>query len=589
MRLRAARRPTIETCCRRSRRGADQALRSARGIDDVTFSVMTGEVFGFLGPNGAGKTTTIRTLLGLLRPTAGTARILGHDVWRDGVAARARTGFLPGEFAFDEQVTGEELLDLFADLRGIGDRAFARSLAGRFEADLRRPLGELSRGNRQKIGLIQALVHRPPVVVMDEPTAGLDPLMQEEFARLVGELRADGTTVFLSSHNLAEVERMCDRVGILRDGRLAAVESVEAITGRALRHVTASLRRPCARRRVPAACRREQPDGRRARAPLPAGRRAGGGRAHGRPPPPDRHRDRASVARGDVRRRLRPSGGGAGRMTTVNASQAPDAHPLAAVRRLRRPPQALRAARVGAAARPHGGHGGGGLPEHPGLIPARRADQGLSGRAQGGLRHLGRELQQHLGLPRRRAVQHDRAVHRGRLHDPRDRDGHLRRRAPRRPRRDAQRARPPPPPAAGQLAGGAAILLAIALVLGRSPRPRLTCSASIWPIGDTLAGILNLWPLGLFFGGVTLLLAGLTRRPAVVGGGAAGVLAVMYLMEVLGKLSDAFGAVDGLSAFHYYGSAIEDGLDLGSFAILVVAGALLAAAGCVLFERRDVG
>jgi beta-exotoxin I transport system ATP-binding protein len=223
--------PAIET------RGLTKRYGAARGIDDVSFGVAAGEVFGFLGPNGAGKTTTIRTLLGLLRPTAGTARILGFDAWRDGVAARARTGFLPGEFAFDEQVTGEELLDLFADLRGIGDRAYARSLAERLEADLRRPLGELSRGNRQKIGLIQALVHRPPVVVMDEPTAGLDPFMQEEFALLVSELRADGTTVFLSSHNLAEVERMCDRVGILREGRLAAVESVEAITGRALRHV----------------------------------------------------------------------------------------------------------------------------------------------------------------------------------------------------------------------------------------------------------------------------------------------------------------------------------------------------------------
>jgi ABC-2 type transport system ATP-binding protein len=211
--------------------------KGARGIEEVTFSVDPGEVFGFLGPNGAGKTTTIRTLLGLLRPTSGSAQILGFDVWRDGVAARARTGFLPGEFAFDEQVTGEELLDLFADLRGIDDRAYARSLADRFEADLHRPLGELSRGNRQKIGLVQALVHRPPVVVMDEPTAGLDPLMQEEFARLVGELRAEGTTVFLSSHNLAEVERMCDRVGILREGRLAAVESVDDITGRALRRV----------------------------------------------------------------------------------------------------------------------------------------------------------------------------------------------------------------------------------------------------------------------------------------------------------------------------------------------------------------
>ena len=134
-------------------------------------------------------------------------------------------------------MSGDELLDLFADLRGVGDRAYARSLAARFDADLQRPLGELSRGNRQKVGLVQALVHRPAVVVMDEPTTGLDPLMQEEFARLVAELRDDGTTVFLSSHNLAEVERMCDRVGILRAGRLAAVESVEAIRDRALRHV----------------------------------------------------------------------------------------------------------------------------------------------------------------------------------------------------------------------------------------------------------------------------------------------------------------------------------------------------------------
>jgi ABC-2 type transport system ATP-binding protein len=209
----------------------------ARGIDAVSLTVDRGEVFGFLGPNGAGKTTLIRTLLGLLRPSSGSARILGIDAHRHGVAARALTGFLPGEFTFDEQVSGHELLELFAGLRGVGDHVYALELARRFEADLHRPLGELSRGNRQKIGLIQALVHHPPVVVMDEPTAGLDPLVQEEFARLVAELRAAGTTVFLSSHNLAEVERMCDRVGILREGRLAAVEPVETITGRALRHV----------------------------------------------------------------------------------------------------------------------------------------------------------------------------------------------------------------------------------------------------------------------------------------------------------------------------------------------------------------
>jgi ABC-2 type transport system ATP-binding protein len=213
----------------------------ARGIDDVSLSVEPGEVFGFLGPNGAGKTTTIRTLLGLLRPTAGTARILGADVVSEGVLARSRTGFLPGDFDFDPRVTGDELVDLFADLRGVSDRSFARELARRFDADLQRPIGDLSRGNRQKIGLIQALAHRPAVVVMDEPTSGLDPLMQEEFDRLVDELRGAGSTVVLSSHNLDEVERMCDRVGILREGRLVAVESVEALTGRALRRVVVAF------------------------------------------------------------------------------------------------------------------------------------------------------------------------------------------------------------------------------------------------------------------------------------------------------------------------------------------------------------
>jgi ABC-2 type transport system ATP-binding protein len=216
----------------------------ARGIEDLSFAVPAGQVFGFLGPNGAGKTTTIRTLLGLLKPTTGSAEIFGEDVWIGGVAARAQTGYLPGDFTFDERVTGEELLDLFADLRGVDDRRYARSLADRFDADLRRPIGELSHGNRQKVGLIQALVHRPRLAIMDEPTSGLDPLMQEEFIRLVAELRGDGTTVFLSSHNLPEVERMCDRVGMLRDGRLIAVEGVEAMTQRARRHVRVRLDRP---------------------------------------------------------------------------------------------------------------------------------------------------------------------------------------------------------------------------------------------------------------------------------------------------------------------------------------------------------
>ena len=180
----------------------------------------------------------IRTLLGLLRPTGGDARVFGLDIRRDGVAIRARTGNLPGDFYFDGSVTGEELLDLIEDLRGIGDRAYARSLAERLNAELDRPLGELSRGNRQKVGIIQAVAHRPELVIMDEPTSGLDPLMQEEFDELVGELRDGGATVFLSSHNLTEVERLCERVAIIRDGRLVTVETVDDILGRVFRHVT---------------------------------------------------------------------------------------------------------------------------------------------------------------------------------------------------------------------------------------------------------------------------------------------------------------------------------------------------------------
>jgi ABC-2 type transport system ATP-binding protein len=186
----------------------------------------------------------IRTLLGLLRPTGGDARVFGLDIRRDGVAIRDRTGNLPGDFYFDERVTGEELLDLIEDLRGVGDRAYARLLAERFNADLDRPLGELSRGNRQKVGIIQAVAHRPELVIMDEPTSGLDPLMQEEFDDLVGELRDGGATVFLSSHNLTEVERLCERVAIIREGRLVTVETVDDILSRVFRHVTLQFAGP---------------------------------------------------------------------------------------------------------------------------------------------------------------------------------------------------------------------------------------------------------------------------------------------------------------------------------------------------------
>ena len=209
-----------------------------RGIEDLSLTVRRGDIFGFLGPNGAGKTTTIRTLLDLLHPTSGSARIFGLDSRRDSRAIRTRLGNLPGEFAYDDRLAGRDLLELFASLRGVERMQRADALAERFEANLDRPLRELSRGNRQKIGLIQALFHDPELLILDEPTTGLDPLMQEEFLTVVAEHRDRGATIFLSSHDLDEVERICDRVGIIREGRLIAVEDVEEMRGRAYRHVT---------------------------------------------------------------------------------------------------------------------------------------------------------------------------------------------------------------------------------------------------------------------------------------------------------------------------------------------------------------
>lgn len=217
---------------------------SARGIDDLSLSVQAGEVFGFLGPNGAGKTTTIRTLLDLLHPTSGSIRIFGLDSHRESRAIRARLGNLPGEFSYEDHMTGRDMLRLFAGLRGMGDLGSAQALAERFEADLSRPLRQLSRGNRQKIGLIQALFHEPELLILDEPTGGLDPLMQEEFLAVVAEQRDRGVTVFLSSHELDEVERVCDRVGIIREGRLVAIEDVEEMRGRAYRSVTVRFTHP---------------------------------------------------------------------------------------------------------------------------------------------------------------------------------------------------------------------------------------------------------------------------------------------------------------------------------------------------------
>jgi beta-exotoxin I transport system ATP-binding protein len=216
----------------------------ARGIEGVSMSVEAGEVFGFLGPNGAGKTTTIRTLLDLLHPTSGSARLFGLDSRRESLAIRARLGNLPGDFSYDPRLTGRELVSFLAEIRGVRNLGRTMQLAERFHADLERPLGELSRGSRQTIGLIQAFFHSPELLILDEPTGGLDPLMQEEFLDLVREEREHGASVFLSSHELDEVQRVCDRVGIIRNGRLVAVEKVAELIGRAYRHVSLEFDRP---------------------------------------------------------------------------------------------------------------------------------------------------------------------------------------------------------------------------------------------------------------------------------------------------------------------------------------------------------
>jgi ABC-2 type transport system ATP-binding protein len=211
--------------------------RKARGIEEVDLAVEEGEVFGFLGPNGAGKTTTVRTLLGFLRPTGGRGEVFGFDIRKQSVEIRARVGNLPGEFALEDKMTGEGLLRFFARLRGVKDLGHAHELAERLGAELHRPMRRLSRGNKQKIGLVQAMFHRPPLLILDEPTGGLDPLVQEEFLDIIEELKAEGRTVFFSSHNLAEVERVCDRVGIIRGGRLVAVETTETLIDKSFRHV----------------------------------------------------------------------------------------------------------------------------------------------------------------------------------------------------------------------------------------------------------------------------------------------------------------------------------------------------------------
>ncbi len=204
-----------------------------RGVEDLHFEVSEGEVFGYLGPNGAGKTTTIRLLLDLIRPTGGRIELFGRDVRRAGPKARGNVGYLPGDLRLYERLTAREHLRYFASLRkmrGIGD---GELLAGRLELELDRPIRSLSKGNRQKVGLVQALMHRPALAVFDEPTSGLDPIMQRVVYELVAEATADGRTVFVSSHVLSEVQHIAHRVALIRAGRVELIDTVETLRQRA--------------------------------------------------------------------------------------------------------------------------------------------------------------------------------------------------------------------------------------------------------------------------------------------------------------------------------------------------------------------
>jgi ABC-2 type transport system ATP-binding protein len=209
--------------------GLTKSYGSKRGIADVSLKVEEGEVFGFLGPNGAGKTTTIRLLMALLRADKGSARIAGLDCWQQSVEIKRLIGYVPGEPSLDPNLTGGQILEYFAHLRGGVDQAYLKQLIERFELDTSRKFRQYSTGNKRKVVLIQAFMHRPRVLILDEPTSGLDPLNQQEFDLMVKEAREQGRTVFLSSHILSEVEKTCSRVAIIRDGRLVRLGDVAEI------------------------------------------------------------------------------------------------------------------------------------------------------------------------------------------------------------------------------------------------------------------------------------------------------------------------------------------------------------------------
>ena len=217
--------------------GLTKHYGDVKALIDLDLEILPGEIFGFLGPNGAGKTTMIRTILDEIRPTSGRASIVGLDSHKDSVGIRRFIGYVPGDLAMYPNLTGRDTLTYFANLRGGVDWGYVDTLADRLDADLSKKVGDLSSGNRQKVGLIQAFMNKPDVLIMDEPSSGLDPLVQREFQAMMREVSADGNTVFLSSHTLSEVQRVADRVGIIRHGRLIALEAVSSLRSKAMRQV----------------------------------------------------------------------------------------------------------------------------------------------------------------------------------------------------------------------------------------------------------------------------------------------------------------------------------------------------------------
>jgi ABC-2 type transport system ATP-binding protein len=217
--------------------GLTKHYGDVKAVVNLNLDIRAGEIFGFLGPNGSGKTTTIRTMLDEIRPTAGRASILGLDTHDKAVEIRRHIGYLPGDLAMYPNLTGKDTLTYFANLRGGVDWSYVGLLAKRLDADLTKKVGNLSSGNRQKVGLIQAFMNRPKVLIMDEPSSGLDPLIQREFQTMLREVAGEGYTVFLSSHSLSEVQRVADRVGIIRHGKLIAIEIVSDLRSKAIRRI----------------------------------------------------------------------------------------------------------------------------------------------------------------------------------------------------------------------------------------------------------------------------------------------------------------------------------------------------------------